>query len=407
MASQIVKTEKIVSGGDCLAKIDGRAVFIPFALPDEKLEIEITQEFRDYSTARILSIKEPSPHRAEAFCPLYGKCGGCTMQHCDDEYQLQLRTAVLRDAFEREGVALPPVIEQIATDPRAYRARFQFHNGGLMARKTNEVVALDSCPCATAEINKYLAEIPFSERPGGRVHVFGSDRILSIPDGYDKLVIVQPAPPPRPPKKTGKKQKQVKKRFAGTSPIAPGLCTVSLGGKAITFDVQGFFQSNIGVLEKTIPAITEGLSGKLALDMYAGAGTFSVFLADSFERLCLVEHNRDALVYAGQNLAGKSYDSFGLSGEAWVSQHAESYVREHGAFDAVVIDPPRSGMEKAVCRWLCSSGIPQIRSLSCDIATQARDAAFLCRAGYKIERLFLLDFYPQTCHIESLAWFTK
>ena len=407
MATHIVKTEKIVSNGDCLAKIDGRSVFIPLALPEEKIEIEITKDFRDYSTARIVSILEPSPHRVQAFCPLYGNCGGCTMQHCDEAFQVQLRTDILRNAFEREGVSIPPV-ELISDAPRAYRARFQFHNGGLMARKSNDVQPLDHCPCATEEINKYLAEVPFAERPAGRVHVFGSDRLISIPEGYDKLVIAEQEPPQRSPKKTGKKKmKQVKKRFAGTSAIAPGLCTISLGGKAITFDVQGFFQSNMGVLEKAIPVITGGLSGRLALDMYAGAGTFSVFLAEHFERLCLVEHNRDALVYAGQNLAGRLYDSFGLSGEAWVHSHAESYIREHGNFDAVIIDPPRTGMEKAVCSWLCASDIPQIRSLSCDIATQARDAARLCRAGYKLERLFLLDFYPQTCHIESLAWFTK
>ncbi len=133
-----------------------------------------------------------------------------------------------------------------------------------------------------------------------------------------------------------------------------------------------------------------------------------MFLADLFENVVLVEHNRDALVFAEQNLAGKKHESFGLSGETWTKYHAQTFVERNGAFDAVVVDPPRSGMEKSVRKWLSESGIPSIRSLSCDIATQARDVKFLVRnGGYKLKELYLLDFYPQTGHIESLAVLEK
>ena len=131
--------------------------------------------------------------------------------------------------------------------------------------------------------------------------------------------------------------------------------------------------------------------------MYAGCGTFSVFLADIFKEVTLVEHNRDALVFAEENLKGIKHQSFGLSGEKWVQTAENKY------FDAVVIDPPRSGMEKEVCKWLCKSKIPQIRSVSCDPATHARDLSFLLKAGYELKKLYLLDFYPNTSHIESLA----
>ena len=181
---------------------------------------------------------------------------------------------------------------------------------------------------------------------------------------------------------------------------------MELCGKKITFDVQGFFQSNLEVLEKAIPLVTEGLSGSHVVDMYSGAGTFSTFLADSFTHVTLVEHNRDALVYAEQNMAGKGHESYGVSGEVWVKHHAQGCVNSHGKIDAVVIDPPRSGMEKAVCQWLCTSGIPQIRYVSCDPSTLARDSKFLIKAGYKLTKLHLLDFYPQTSHIESLACFS-
>lgn len=413
----ILEAEKMVFGGDCIGKINGKTVFVPYAIPGEKLEVEIISEERDYSKAKIVNVVEPSPHRVEPFCPLYTQCGGCNMQHISSEYQKELRMQILRDAFEREGVSAGE-IKAISGNDTGYRSRFQFHNGGLMGRRSNEIVRLQKCPCATDEINHYLKEVPENERPLGRVHVFGSSNITSIPEGFDKLVIAEQPDesknknwkkqPPKQQQRTPsgaklKKQKKIKARYEGTNTEDQLPCTISLCGKNITFDVKGFFQSNMGVLEKAIPIVTGGLEGKNVLDMYSGCGTFSVFLKDSFENITLVEHNKGALVYAEQNLAGTKHESFGVSGEVWVKYHAQNCIDRNGSFDAVVIDPPRSGMEKAVCQWLQSSNIPEIRSVSCDIATHARDIKFLLRAGYILKELYLLDFYPQTGHIESLA----
>ena len=106
-------------------------------------------------------------------------------------------------------------------------------------------------------------------------------------------------------------------------------------------------------------------------------------------------------------MAGKQHTSYGMSGEKFVQSQARSLLDTYGQFDAVVIDPPRSGMEKAVCDWLCREKTYQIRAVSCDPATQARDVAKLVKAGYTLSRLYLLDFYPQTCHTESLAILTR
>ena len=420
MPTYKIKAEQIVTGGDCLSSIDGKKVFVPLAIPGEELEIEITKEFRDYSQGRIVSVLSPSPHRVQPFCPLYGTCGGCNMMHIDTGFQQELRKSILREAFLREGLE-PPDIEVVAGADRGYRARFQLHDGGLMERGSNKMIRLSRCDCATAEVNRYLSEIPPEDRPKGRVHLFGSESVTSIPEGYDKIVIAheeerqkkkeQRQEKGQPRKTLGrrplKKQKRVRPRFEGTSFDPANSCTIGLLGKEIRFDVQGFFQSNLEMLAKAIPLITEGLSGGNALDIYAGVGTFSLFLADKFGKVCLIEHNRDALAWAEMNLAGKNHESYGVSADNWIRNHAAQYAALNGGFDAVVVDPPRSGMEKSVSAWLAASDIPRIRSLSCDAATQARDVAALVRGGYRLDRLFLLDFYPQTCHIESLAWLSK
>ena len=414
MSALTITTDKMVFGGDCITNIQGKKVFVPYALPEEKLEIEIVQDRGDYALAKITKILEPSPHRIIPFCKEYGHCGGCNLMHANPDYQKELRLSILRDAFEREGISVPE-IQLVSGNDKGYRSRFQFHNGGLMGKKSNDIVPIEYCPCATREINHFLEEVPFDERPLGRVHVFGSEKISSIPEGYDKLVIAREVEKNgwKESKTSGKKNssgkqklKKIKPRFEGTQVLAENSCEVELCGKKIKFDVQGFFQSNLEVLEKSIPLITENLGGKNVLDMYSGCGTFSVFLAPLFENVTLVEHNKNAVIYAEQNLAGTKHESFGVSGEVWVKYHAEECMKRNGKYDAVVVDPPRLGMEKAGCQWLCSQKIPVVKYVSCDSATQARDSKFLLRAGYKLEKLYLLDFYPQTNHIESLAVFS-
>ncbi len=431
MSTYKIITDKMVFGGNCIAKIEGKTVFVPYAIPAEKLEVEITKDFKDYSQAKIVKILESSPFRVEPFCSLYTKCGGCNMQHISYEHQLELKKSILQDAFFREEINLnPEQIDVICDNPKFYRSRFQFHNGGLMEKSTNNIIPIENCPCACDEINHFLREVPFEDRPKGRIQIFGSKKITSIPDDFDKIVIAQLNDCELEKQKLKlekrknfqqiknqqrftpngrklKKQKQIKPMYSGSTGNSQNTCEVELCGKKIIFDVQGFFQSNLEVLEKTIPILLDDLSGKNVLDMYSGCGTFSKFLADKFEKICLVEHNRSALVYAEQNLAGIKHESFGLSGDVWAKYHAENYIKQNGSFDAVVIDPPRSGMEKSVCQWICQSKIPKIRSLSCDIATHARDAKFLIKNGYNLKKIYLLDFYPQTSHIESLGIFEK
>lgn len=405
-----VVPEKMVAGGSCLAKVNGKNVFIMFAIPGEKIEIEITKDFKDYSIAKLVKVLEPSPHRVLPFCPLYGSCGGCNMQHIDINYQRQLRAELLKDCFKREGIDCPEV-KMVFGSEKNYRSRIQLTDGGFSERSSNNILSVDFCPIATKEINDYLKQTPQEERPRGRVHFFGDKRINSKTNsGFEKLVIADETKVELwQQKQIGKAKKTAKnkvvRRFAGTLADSKNTCSVELAGKQIQFDVQGFFQSNMEVLEKTSKILTTNLGGSSVLDFYAGCGTFSVFLADLFKKTVLVEHNRDALVHAEANLLGKPHETYGLSGKNWVLSNAPSILEKDGAFDAVVIDPPRSGMEKEVCKWLCKNKTAQIRSVSCDPSTQARDSSYLIKSGYKLTHLYLLDFYPQTSHIESLAFF--
>ena len=396
--------EKIVFGGNSLTKIDGKNVFVPFAIPGETLEVQITKNFRDYDIAEITSIINPSNHRIEPPCKYYQKCGGCNMLHIDYDFQKKLRTQILSDLFFQQGIDLKNQIEIISGPSSNYRCRFQLNDGGLSERASNNIIPIENCFCAEKMINDYLQNTPFEKRPKGRIPLFASDF------SEKKEVMIYQEIQKNQEKnssyiKNGKKKK-IKKNvhFAGTVYSPENGVTVTLNNKKISFDVRGFFQSNLFVFEKVLNLILQNLDGgKNILDMYAGCGSISAFLSDLYENVVLVEHNRDALVYAEQNLFEKKHTSFGMSGAMWIKNCASSCL----PFDACVIDPPRSGMEKEVCDYLCSSNIKKIISLSCDPSTHARDCKKLIEAGYKIEKIYLLDFYPNTSHIESLVIFQK
>ncbi|MBR5866435.1 MAG: class I SAM-dependent RNA methyltransferase, partial [Spirochaetaceae bacterium] len=341
-------------------------------------------------------------------CKYYGKCGGCNMRHIDSEYQKELRAQILLQLFENIDVEN---FQIISAKNDGYRCRMQLNEGGLKEYRSNNVIPITDCPMATDSIRQWLSSVPSEKRPKGRVQLFGDSRIIN----QQNSVLVASEEIPEQKQITGKTRRdiknKVKKRFSGTVLSPENLCTIELLNKKITFDVRGFFQSNLEMLEKTVQQIlvdSEGnkIKGKRALDIYSGAGTFSVFLADCFDTITLVEHNRDALVYAEQNLAGIPHESYGMSGERWATEYASKYSST-STFDFAIVDPPRSGMENGIRKYLANSNIPLIKSVSCDPITHAKDCSYLVQNGYKLKALYLLDFYPQTCHIESLAVLEK
>ena len=369
----------MVSGGDCITKIDGKTVFVPGLLPGEEASIKITESRKDYDRAEVLAITKSSPHRRQAPCPYYGTCGGCNLQIADDEYQKELRLAILKDCFRRglgRSLSSDTTITEILDTATIlsgsswnYRSRFQFHSDGLKKKADDSIVAIDECLTATNSVNKILHDKKLPQH-SERTHVF--EDVIASSDSENTEY------------------------------------TAEINGQKLLFNVRGFFQSNLEMTGKTVSFIEKELEKRIPsdrtatlLDMYCGVGTFTRFLGHLFNRTILVEHNAHAIGYAERNIADMPHASRAMSGAKWV-RTAEA--KEH--FDAVIIDPPRSGMEKEVSEWLCSKRIPLVCSVSCDPVTHARDAAILLKNGYRLEKLVLLDFYPQTSHIESFALFS-
>lgn len=398
----VIIAEKTVAGGAALGRIGGKAVFVPYLLPGETAEIEIVEERRDYSRGRILSLLEPSGRRVVPPCPLFGLCGGCSLQMADGAYQAELRAGVFADSLRRAGSSFGGTISVVTGDSFGYRCRAQFHLSrdgapGFSAARSDEIVTVSDCPVlvkglrdalSDGTIARAMAEMDLTGIPSPRrgMRSRGSSRALRDRETaprfhafYSAGRLFHDGPRPR--------------------------AVAAVGGRELAFDVRGFFQSNLPMLEKLLAAVTAGIGrGTTLLDFYSGVGTFSAFAAPSLSRSVLVEHNGGALDYARENVAlpREALELCAVSDETWPSHPASS-----GAFDLAIVDPPRQGIAKAALAWFISSKIPEIRYVSCDPVTFARDAALLETGGFTLAEAALYDFYPQTHHAEVYGRFLR
>jgi 23S rRNA (uracil1939-C5)-methyltransferase len=381
------RVEKIAAGGAGLARIEGKTVFIEGSAPGETVLCRITAEHRSWVQAELLEIIEPSPERVQPACPLWGKCGGCNLQHLGYPAQLAAKTAILYEAFTRIGGFSPPQPVVFPSAPWEYRNRMQFHAirqpqtgetdtvWGLKARKKGEIIPIADCPVAD---------------PGIRALLQGENRKMQaqlLPPGKDRFTIYA---------RNG--------LFLSEGGTARG--KTRLLDRELTLDAGVFFQSNGAMLEKLSIDLREiAVTANQALpmaDLYCGVGTFAAFLGESFPHIDLIEENKTALALARENLAWhKSAAFFAQRSEQW----AKNGLSHRYGF--IAADPPRQGFAPALAHSLAADGPPLLAYVSCEPATLARDSAILIKGGYELRELRLYDFYPQTAHIESLAVFIR
>ncbi|MDR2941580.1 MAG: TRAM domain-containing protein [Treponema sp.] len=374
------RIETIAAGGAGLARIEGKPVFIKGAAAGERLVCRITKDHRSWAEAEPLEILDASPDRAEPCCGVYGKCGGCNLQHLGYKAQLAAKTAILKDAFVRIGGIHPPEPKLIPSDPWEYRNRMQFHaarqNGktgsgvlwGLKPEKSAGFIPLQDCPVADPGIRKLLCE--------------EEKKTLLTPLGKDRFTVYSRGD-----------------LFLIEGGISRGKTRIL--DQELALDASLFFQSNGAALEKLIAdllAVAAEADRSLPMaDLFCGVGVFAAFLGKLFPRADLVEENKAAAALARGNFA--QGDFFAQRGEEWIKHNNPR------KFGFIIVDPPRQGLDQSLSLRLAADGPPMLAYVSCDPATLARDSKILTAGNYTLTELRFYDFYPQTSHIESLAVF--
>jgi 23S rRNA (uracil1939-C5)-methyltransferase len=419
-----VRIEKLVYGGEGLAHHEGHTVFAPFVLPNEHVSIEPVETRKKFIRGRVAEIKTPSADRAAAPCPYFGICGGCDYQHIPYELQLKYKSEILRETLFRLGrVRWDGPITLHPSPPFGYRNRVQWkiardeHRSpeiGYFQAGSQKLCAIRECPIASPRLNEALDAILNLLKSGK----LGADlrEIEAFADHDDARLLLNVGL-----EKATLSTDEMAALFRFALPSIESLLIhdrrtdrFELSGPGhISYRVEehsyrighlSFFQVNRFLLDELLRTVVSDARGKLALDLFAGVGLFSVPLANRFERLIAVESN----VAAARDLEANLQAS-GAASPNWRQTTVEAFL-EHWRErpDLVVLDPPRTGVAARALSRLVKIAPEQIVYLSCDPATLARDLATFVGdqsspGNYQMSEVHLVDIFPQTYHIEALV----
>jgi tRNA/tmRNA/rRNA uracil-C5-methylase (TrmA/RlmC/RlmD family) len=392
----------VAHGGHCVARHEGRVVFVRHTLPGERVRVRVTEDrHAGFCRADAIEVLEASPARVERPCPYSGPglCGGCDWQHVDPAEQRNLKAAVVREQLSRLA-RLPDVevtVEELPGGPLRWRSRARFavdRSGaaGLRRHRSHDVVVLDDCPITVEP----AAQAVLARRwPGaGAVDVSIDSTGAVTTSRLDRR---------------GHPTSSRVVRPGGNLPEEPvARVERHAGGRDWEVEGTGFWQVHPAAADALVAAVADFAAvqpGETVLDLYAGVGLFGGALAPVAGpggRVVCVEADEAACAAADANLADLP------QAEVWQGEvDAEGLtdlLDELGSRpDVVVLDPPRAGAGQAVSRLLAGSGARAVVYVACDPAALARDVAAFGTSGYRLAGLRAFDAFPMTAHVECVA----
>ena len=445
----LVEIEKPIYGGAFLARLEGKAVFVPLTLPGEQARVRVTESKPGYAAAEVEEIVRAAPERTAPACPHFGVCGGCHYQHTGYATQLAFKQAILRETLERGGVRVPAEMSVLAGEPWRYRNRIRLGfdasgNPGYRGRRSHAIMPVRECPIAAPlllEAAQAFTQVARKFAPALR-----PAEIALFCDAAETtlLATVFTASPAK--LRFDELAEELHARIptlAGAELVVEGgreardfsqqpRTVAQWGAKSLTYRAAGFdyrvdhgafFQVNRWLVDALVEKVIAGTSGKLAWDLFSGVGLFARQLAARFDRVVAVESAPSATAALEENLRGttgeavkaetlaflrRSGKGTGLGlGEPGLDAHdpgpSELATPELAAPDLIVVDPPRAGLGAESCAQLAEVAAPAVACVSCDPATLARDLRALLASGYQIQSITLADLFPQTFHLETVV----
>lgn len=377
-----ITIEKLVYGGDGLARMEGRVVLTPYVLPGEQATVELQEGLR----AKLLNVDQAAPERVVPGCPYFGTCGGCHYQHASYDHQLRQKVAILRETMQRVGKFQAPEDIQVIFGPEwQYRNRSQFHirNGrlGYLKAGSHELVPIEKCPISSPMVNECIAALNLMLKDR-RFPQFVTELEVFTNETDTQLNVLETGRP------------VARSFFDWAAEEIPGYVSGPIVYNGFRVSYKSFFQVNRFLVDQLVDAAVADAGGEKALDLYAGVGLFSWTLASQFKAVTAVESSNAAVADLVHNVPKA----------AAVRSSVDEYLATQSeAPDFVLADPPRAGLGKHAVRHLLRLRPPEMAIVACDPATLARDLAPLLAAGYGLNRVILVDLFPQTYHMETIA----
>jgi 23S rRNA (uracil1939-C5)-methyltransferase len=408
VAPLILRPTSPAHGGAAVAREDGKVWLVNYALPGEVVEAEPRGRQGGVAVASATRVIEASPHRVAAQCPYFGQCGGCQLQHAAYAHQLGLKRQVVEEAWAGAGLRLPPDTAVLGMDdPWRYRIRGEFEavaggsgwRFGFHRMRSHSVLPIDSCVIHDERIERAL---PAFARAANELQLTGLQNLLLTvePTGQGLLWRLR---------FHGREPAWPRDAFAlrvaellPESTLLEDAITVEFWGMTFRARSDTFVQTNYRqmlVLYRTALDMLQPKPADQVLDLYAGIGTISVAVARDAAGVTAIEENPNAVQLGRLNTRINSARVEYLPGKV------ETVLRQIrlGRHQAVILDPPRAGCEPAALAELIRLGAERVVYVSCEPSTHARDLIGLVRGGYRIRRAAIVDMFPQTYHIESVA----
>jgi 23S rRNA (uracil1939-C5)-methyltransferase len=369
--------------GGAIARHDGQVVFAAYGIPGEEAVVEIERRSKDYLMGRVVEVLSPSPHRVEAPCPYFGRCGGCQWQHIDYPFQTELKARIVGEQLRRIGkFEEPPVAATLTAEERwNYRNHARFSTDrqgqlGFVSLVRRRFVRIDHCRIMHPWINGVLERL--QDKCAGLHQV-------AIRYGVrTEQALIHPS----------------LKEIDDSIPSGQTSYEEELLGKRFRVSGASFFQVNSRQAEVLIEVVREKLAltqSQLLLDAYAGVGTFAVLLAPYVKRVIAIEESSAAVADAVINQAG-------IKNIVFYQGKVEQILPElRHRPQAAILDPPRVGCHPDTIAAVLKRPPARLVYVSCDPATLARDLRALCQGGYRLQEVQPVDMFPQTFHIECVA----
>jgi 23S rRNA (uracil1939-C5)-methyltransferase len=405
---ELTPTE-MAHGGQTLARQARRVIFTPYTIPGERFLARLTDDRGRYAFAESVRVLAPSPQRVTPRCPHFGpgQCGGCHFQHIDYAAQPAYKRAVVADQLRRIGGFSDPPVRPTVVSPEAwayrYHATFQVDGAGnlcFVGTDNATLIPIDECHILRPELRDLLAELNFEDVQGlTRVRVqagSAGDLMLVLSTADDEAPALEVTMPV-----------SVNLLLSDNEPvnlIGASAVSYTVRGRPFRVTAGGFFQVNLPQAEALVGLALEALDlrgEETVLDLYAGVGLFTAFLAERAALVTAVESYPPAVTDADVNLA--DLDNVDL-----IEGSVEAVLPAlEGPYDAAVLDPPRAGVDGAALDALAALGPRALVYVSCEPSTLARDAKRLAAHGYRLLAVTPVDMFPQTYHIECVAHFAR
>ena len=420
-----LRIERPIYGGAGLARHEGKAIFVPFTLPGELVEAHVTEDHRSYADAELEGILEASPHRTQAPCPYFGECGGCHYQHATYSHQPEIKIQILRETLQRARLSEVPEIMPLCGEPLGYRNRIRLHIDRTSSklsykrRASHQNLRVDVCPIAAPILQNAIQSLQAASQSLQLCQNFAEtelftnsaqDQILltlwssgNPQSASHKLYTLWPQLQSRIPKLTGAAVLSSERGTQQSRPLA------QIGERALNYSVANheyrvsigsFFQVNRFLLDPLVELVANASSGRAAWDLYAGVGLFSAALAANFEQVVAVESAPSSVQDLRHNLHGRPHRVVASTTLDFLQRTRRS---KEESPDLVIVDPPRTGLGKGVTTLLADVRPALITYVSCDPATLSRDLKSLLDSGYHLNSMRMVDLFPQTFHLESVA----